>query len=95
MQYYGGCPRITYEAMLQNVCTRMQMYVSLPGHKYNQRSLGTLDIENKFSYASVKCQSSSGVPTLYEFEKLVAKMTRLSLLKSNPHRQVHLNLINS
>ena len=47
--YYRGMPIVTYEALLQNKTTRIQLYQYADGNTYNSRSISTLCNESFFS----------------------------------------------
>ena len=84
--YYKGLPRKTYEGLLQNICSRIQLYLLIDTHRYNARTPSTLGCEGIYSHVGRICMSPNGVPASTETDSLVTKMTRSHALKTNPDK---------
>ena len=70
-------PYKTYEAILGNVATRIQMYSELRDKTYNARSLSTLALENFFSTLSQK--SENDCPKAVEVPGKMAELMDLNI----------------
>ena len=57
-----GLPSTTFQAILHNISTRIQLYNLSAKKSYNHRAISTLSVESMFSSLSTLCQNSSGIP---------------------------------
>ena len=57
-----GWPSTTFQAIVQNISTRLQLYSLSAQKTYNHRAISTLAVESMFSSLSSLCQNSSGIP---------------------------------
>ena len=67
-RYWRGMPIQTYEALLQNICTRIQLYLSANNKTYNARAVSTLSNEIFFSAMGRMDKESRGVLVLLKFD---------------------------
>ena len=57
-----GLLSTTFQAILQNISMRIQLYTLSAKKTHNHRAISTLAVESMFSSLSTLCQNSSGIP---------------------------------
>ena len=81
-----GLPSTTFQSILQNISTRLQLY-SLSGQKtYNHRAISTLAVESMFSALSSLCQNSSGIPLAAKIPSYISRITQFTSIQQNPNK---------
>ena len=81
-----GLPSTTFQSILQNISTRLQLY-SLSGQKtYNHRAISTLAVESMFSALSSLCQNSSGIPLAAKIPRYISRITQFTSIQQNPNK---------
>ena len=82
--HVNGLPSLTFQGLIQNVSTRIQLYQLSANKTYNQRAVSTLAVENLFSTLSSLADSTSGIPLAANIPRYVSRMTQLNSIKQNP-----------
>ena len=90
-RHFRGMPMPTYEALLQNINTHIQLYQYAHGNTYNVHSISTLANESFFSDLTQLDKESPFYPKACNIPKLVGKVVQLNYYK---HRQISLTLCN-
>ena len=62
MTHVCSLPSITFQAILHNISTRIQLYSLSRTNTYNQRAISTLAVETIFSVLTTLSQMTSGIP---------------------------------
>ena len=89
-----GLLSTTFQAILQNISTRIQLYTLSAEKTYNQRAISTLAVESMFSSLSTLCQNSSGIPLAAKIPQYISKMMQFTTIQQNPNKYVNLQKIN-
>lgn len=84
--YVCGLPYQTFEAVLQSISCRLQLYKLSLKHCYNQRSVSTLHLESIFADVSTIAKQTNGCPLACEVPKQIAKMLHINSTKHDPHK---------
>ena len=84
-------PIHTFEALLQNITTHIQLYSFAVSHTYNPRSISTLTNESFFSDLTRMDKESSYYPKACNIPKLMGKVVTLNYLKHKPKKTYALN----
>ena len=84
-------PIHTFEALLQNITTHIQLYSFAVSHTYNPRSISTLTNESFFSDLTRMDKESSYYPKACNIPKLMGKVVTLNYLKHKPEKTYALN----
>ena len=79
VSYVKSIPIVTYEAILGNISTRLQLYSICQRKTYNQRSISTLAVENFFS--RLANTSPTGCPRAATIPQVMAQVTSLDHYK--------------
>ena len=80
-RYVKGMPITTYEAILQNITTRIQLYSVAHNGTYNTRSVSTLSNESFFSDLTRLDKEDMAYPKACNVSKLIGKVTALNYYK--------------
>ena len=80
-KYVRGMPVTTYEAILQNICTRVQLYEHSNDNTYNVRSLSTLSNESFFSDMGRLDKEDRLYPKACNVGKLIGRVVTLNHFK--------------
>ena len=84
--YYKGMPLHTYEAILQNVTTRIQLYSYTHNWTYNPHAISTLANESFFSDLKKLDKESTYYPKACNIPHLLGKVVTLNYFKHKPHK---------
>ena len=82
-------PSTTFQAILQNISTRIQLYTLSAKKTYNHRTISTLAVESMFSSLSTLCQNSSSIPLAVKIPRYISKMTQFTTIQQNPNKYVN------
>ena len=82
----GQLPPLTFQAILHNITTRIQLYSLSQTKTYNQRAVLTLAVENMFSTLATLAESSSGIPLSAKIPRYMSKMTQINIIHQNPQK---------
>ena len=78
--YIQGMPVPTYEAIMQGISTRLQIF-ALANMPINQRSISTVGIESFFSEITAMEFSSLGCPKAVDIPRLISHITELNAIR--------------
>ena len=81
-----GMPVVTFEAILANVATRIQLYDICQEKTYNQRAVSSLAVENFFSTLGSKAQH--GCPRATDIPKLMSQIVEQNHFRHLDHEEV-------
>ena len=81
-----GISNLTYEAILQNICTRIQMYGQSTKGTYNHRSVSTLTNESFFGDLVALDKENLGTPKAANVPRLLSKVCKLNYYKHMPNK---------
>lgn len=84
--YVHGIPHVTYQAMLQNIDSRIQIFGVSSKGSFNQRVVGTLQCESAFSDLVHFDKDALGAPKAINIPRLFSKMTHLNDFKHKPQK---------
>ena len=84
LMHICGLPSTTFQGILQNISTRIQLYRLLQNNTYNQRSVSTLAVESFFSDLSQVAHTTSGIPMAANVPRYLARMSQLNKIKDDP-----------
>ena len=87
-----GLPSTTFQGILQNISTRIQLYSLSQNNTYNQRSVSTLAVESFFSDLSQVTYTTSGIPMAANVPRYLAWMSQLNKIKDDPTKLVYFTL---
>ena len=88
-----GLPCITFQAILQNISTRIQLYSLSPKKTYNQWAVSMLAVETMFSVLTTLSRTTSGIPLAAKIPRYISKMTQFNSTKCNPDKCVHIIIV--
>ena len=80
INYVKGMPVPTYEALMQGITTRLQLF-SLTNKPINQRAVSTVGIESFFSDLTHMEFSGLGCPKAVDIPHLITHVTKLNSIK--------------
>ena len=80
-RYWRGMPIQTYEALLQNICTRIQLYDLAFNETYNNRAISTLTNESFFSDMGRLDKESRTYPKACNVPKIFGRVVTLNYFK--------------
>ena len=83
-RYWKGMPIQTYEALLQNICTRMQLYMYANNRTYNCQAISTLANESFFSNLGRLDKESHAYPKACNISKIFGCVVTLNFYKHMP-----------
>ena len=86
-KYVKGMPIQTYEMILQNISTRMQLF-HFADKPINQRSISTLAIESFFSELMQMEFTGIGCPKSVDIPHLITYVTSMNNIHHDPERLV-------
>ena len=89
-RYWKGMPTQTYEAILQSICTRIQLYKSAHNRSYNHRAISTLSNESFFSDMSRMDKDSRSYPKACNIAKIFGRVVTLNYFKHLPDKSWYL-----
>ena len=89
-RYWRGMPIQTYEAILQNVCTRIQLYRLAHNESYNSRAVSTLCNESFFSDMVRLDKESRAYPKACNVPKIFGRVVTLNYYKHKPEKSWYL-----
>lgn len=89
-RYIKGMPMTTFEAILQNISTRIIMYKLAKGLHYNARAPTTLNCESFFSDLCRMDREFSIYPKAANISKMIGKVVMLNFFKHAPNKTFHL-----
>ena len=78
MAHVCGLPSITFQVILHNISTRIQLYSLSHTNTYNQRAISTLAVETMFSVLTTLSQTTSGIPLAAKIPRYIAKITQFA-----------------
>ena len=81
-----GLPALTYQAILHNISTRIQLYYLSATKTYNQRAVSTLAVETMFSALTTLSRTTSGIPLAAKIPRYISKMTQMTATQCNPEK---------
>jgi hypothetical protein len=87
--YVQGLPPVTFEAILQNISTRLQMYQVLPKKSYNQRAVSSLVCENYFSLVSGMGKIGEKCPSAAEIPRIMSDLNTLAYYRQKEGKIFH------
>ena len=76
LMHICGLPSTTFQGILQNISTRIQLYRLSQNNTYNQQSVSTLAVESFFSDLSI--------PMAANLPRYLAWMSQLNKIKDDP-----------
>ena len=82
--HVAGLPSTTFQAILQNISTRIQLYHLSAKKSYNHRAISTLAVESMFSTLATLCPNSCGIPLAAKIPHYIAKVTQFNAIQCNP-----------
>ena len=85
-RYWRGMPLQTYEALLQNICTRIQLYDIAHNETYNNRAISTLANESFFSDMGRMDKESRAYPKACNIPKIFGRVVTLNYFKHMPEK---------
>ena len=88
--HFRGMPMPTYEALLQNINTCIQLYQYAHGNTYNTHSISTLANESFFSDLTQLDKESPFYPKACNIPKLVGKVVQLNYYKHKANKSYSL-----
>ena len=83
--YIKGMPIPTYEALMQGITTRLQIF-QLSNMPINQRSISTIGIESFFSELTAMEFSGLGCPKAVDIPQLISHVTELNSIRHDTDR---------
>ena len=83
--YIKGMPIPTYEALMQGITTRLQIF-QLSNMPINQRSISTIGIESFFSELTAMEFSGLGCPNAVDIPRLILHVTELNSIRHDTNR---------
>ena len=89
-RHFRGMPMTTYEALLQNINTRIQLYQYAHGITYNACSISMLTNESFFSDLTRLDRESPFYPKACSVPKLVGKVVQLNYYKHKTNKSFFL-----
>ena len=89
-RHFRGMPMPTYEALLQNINTHIQLYQYAHGNTYNAHSISTLANESFFSDLTWLDKESPFYPKACNIPKLVGKVVQLNYYKHKANKSYSL-----
>ena len=89
-RYWRGMPIRMYEAILQNVCTRIQLYRLAHNESYNSRAVSTLTNESIFSNMVCLDKESKAYPKACNVPKIFGRIVMLNYYKHKPEKSWYL-----
>ena len=84
-----GLPCITFQAILQNISMRIQLYSLSPRKKYNQRAVSTLAVESMFSVLTTLSRTTSWIPLAAKIPCYISRITQFTATQYNPDKYVN------
>ena len=85
-RYWRGMPIQTYEALLQNICTRIQLYSIAHNKTYNTRAISILANESFFSDMVRMDKESHSYPKACNVPKIFGRVVTLNYYKHLPEK---------
>ena len=83
-----GLPSVTFQAILHNISSQLQLYDLSPRKTYNQRAVSMLAVESMFSVLTTLSRTTSGVPLTAKIPRYISRITQLSVTQCNPDKYV-------
>ena len=84
-----GLPSLTFQVILQNISTRIQLYSLSPRKKYNQQAVSTLAVESMFSVLTTLSWTTSGIPLPAKIPCYISRITQFMATQFNPDKYVN------
>ena len=81
-----GLPSTTFQAVLHNISTRIQLYQLSRKNTYNQRAISTLTVESMFSSLTTLSKNTSGVPLSAKIPWYILKITQFTTIQHNQNK---------
>ena len=85
-RYWRKMPIQTYEALLQNICTRIQLYDIAFNETYNNRAISTLTNDSFFSDMERLDKESRAYPKACNIPKIFGRVVKLNYFKHLPEK---------
>ena len=82
--YISNLPSTTFQSIMHNISTRIQLYHLSKVKTYNHRAVSTLAVESLFSDLGSLASNTNGVPLAANIPKHVSRMTLLNSAKNDP-----------
>ena len=79
--HFKGMPITTYEALLQNISTRIYLFSCAKGGTYNSRSVTTLSNESFFADLVRMDKEGNGYPKAFNIPKIMGRVVTLNYYK--------------
>ena len=89
--YWWGMPVQTYKALLQNICTCIQLYNIAHNDTYNNRAISTLANESFFSDMGRMDKESRTYPKACNIPKIFGRVVTLNYFKTHARENLVLN----
>ena len=84
-----GLPSTTFQSILQNISTRIQLYELSAKRTYNHRAISTLAVESMFSSLSMLTSNNSGIPLATNIPRYISKLTQFANIQQNPNKFIN------
>ena len=81
--YVSNLPSTTFQSLMQNISTRIQLYHLSKFKTYNHRSVSTLAVESLFADLASLASNTNGVPLAANIPKHISWMTLLNSVKTD------------
>ena len=82
--YVSNLPSTTFQSLMQNISTRIQLYHLSKFKTYNHRSVSILAVESLFTDLASLASNTNGVPLAANIPKHISWMTLLNSVKTDP-----------
>lgn len=93
-QYIAGIPVVTFESLLHNITSRIQLYHILDGRSFNHRSISTLSVESFFSLMSRMRGTYNGCPKATCLSSIFQNILHMEQLQSDPTNIFYVHVSN-
>ena len=93
-KYIGGMPVVTFESLLHNITSRIQLYHLLDGKSFNHRSISTLSVESFFSLMSRMRGTYNGCPKSTCLSSIFQNILHMEQLQSDPKNIFYVHVSN-
>ena len=84
--HVASLPSTTFQAILQNISTRIELYHISEKKKYNHRAVSTLAVESTFSNLTTLSHPISGIPLAAKIPRYISMMTQMTTTMANPNK---------
>ena len=84
--YVCGMPLVTFQAIMQTISSRLQLYRISLNNTYNHRAKSTLTLESIFSDVTTLARHTNGCPLACDLPRLAAKLVQINATKHDPQK---------